>query len=244
MVPDAPDAEKTSEGFWYSRQRPVIIAHRYGNSAAAARAAESAGADLLEADVWLHRGRLEARHAKTAGPLPIIWDRWWIARRPDRPFEAGDLLRTTSPETPIMFDLKGQNKKLPHALIDLIQRQNDGRRILVCTQDWRMLEPFQTCPGIDVVHSIGSERRLAAAWDRLGDDLFDAVSIHRELLDPDVVTRLKSLVTAIITWPVSTADELNRVLGYGVDGFTSGNLELIRRFANTRATGADAGRHA
>jgi glycerophosphoryl diester phosphodiesterase len=236
IVTDAREAGNTSDGFWRTRQRPIVVAHRYGNSLIGARAAECAGADLLEADVWLQRGRLEVRHAKTAGPLPVIWDRWWIARRPSRPFEARDLLDATSAETPIMFDLKGQNRRLPGALLDLLQREQGGRTILVCTQNWRMLTPFHDHPSIEIVHSIGSEKRLAAVWTQLEDDLIDAVSIHSELLSSDVVTRLKSLVTAVVTWPVNTEEQLSRVLSYGVDGFTSDNVELIGQVASSKRT--------
>ena len=31
---------------------------------------------LVEADVRLWRGRLEVRHLKTVGPVPILWDKW------------------------------------------------------------------------------------------------------------------------------------------------------------------------
>lgn len=220
--------------FWLNRVRPVIVAHRFGNSEVSARAAECVGADLLEADVWLHRGRLQVRHAKTAGPIPIIWDRWWIARRPRRPFEAGDLLSAVAPATPIMFDLKGQNRALPGALLDLLRREQGQRQVLVCTQNWRMLEPFHDVPHIDVVHSIGSARRLESAWPMLKGDLFDAVSIHSELLTSSVVARLKSLVSAVITWPVNDDTQLEQVLSYGVDGFTSDSLPLMERVANGR----------
>ena len=58
---------------------PLLIAHRAGNDPAHLRAAEDAGADVIEADLHLWRGRLELRHLKTAGPLPVYWDRWALA---------------------------------------------------------------------------------------------------------------------------------------------------------------------
>jgi glycerophosphoryl diester phosphodiesterase len=234
VIPQEPASETPPGSFWRGTPRPVVIAHRFGNSAIRARAAEKAGADLLEADVWLHRGRLEVRHSKTAGPLPIIWDRWWIARRPDDPFVASELLKLTSPSTPIMFDLKGRNRRLPAALIELLRQEQGNRQVLVCTQNWRMLEPFRNCPRIETVHSIGSERQLAAAWGVIGAEWYDAISIHNELLTPDVVKRLKSHVSTVITWPVNTEEQLQRVLTYGVDGFTSDSLELMSRIAHSR----------
>ena len=47
---------------------PLAIAHRSGNHLERLQPAVAAGADLIEADVWLHRGKLEVRHLKTLGP--------------------------------------------------------------------------------------------------------------------------------------------------------------------------------
>lgn len=224
----------TSKGFWLARPRPVIVAHRFGNSSDRAREAIDAGADLLEADVWLHRGRLEARHAKTAGPLPIIWDRWWLARKPKQPFLAADLLDRAPPSTAIMFDLKGQNTRLPRALLELIRQEQGSRHFLVCGQNWAMLEQFRGQPGVEIVHSIGNERQLAAAWQKLKSGGYDAISIHNELLDAPTVARLKTVVAAVITWSINTDEQLERVLGFGVDGFTTDNLDLMRHVALSR----------
>jgi hypothetical protein len=59
---------------------PFLVAHRAGNQLDLLRAAEAdhCGA-IVEADVHLFRGRLEIRHLKTLGPLPVFWDRWQIA---------------------------------------------------------------------------------------------------------------------------------------------------------------------
>src|SRR4029079_6083948 len=54
----------------------LAIAHRAGNSLAGLHAANRLGVDVIECDVHHHRGRLEVRHLKTAGPLPFLWDRW------------------------------------------------------------------------------------------------------------------------------------------------------------------------
>ena len=53
----------------------LAIAHRAGNSLEGLRTANALGADVIECDVHEHRGRIEVRHLKTAGPLPFLWDR-------------------------------------------------------------------------------------------------------------------------------------------------------------------------
>ena len=49
------------------------------------------GADLVEADVRLYRGRLEVRHLRTVGPLPILWDRWQLAAPRRRRLQLAEL---------------------------------------------------------------------------------------------------------------------------------------------------------
>jgi hypothetical protein len=56
-----------------------IVAHRAGNDIGRLRAAEALRLPLVEADVHLFAGRLEVRHRKTVGPIPILWDRWELA---------------------------------------------------------------------------------------------------------------------------------------------------------------------
>ena len=57
----------------------LAIAHRAGNSLDGLHQANLLDVDVVECDVHAHRGRLEVRHLKTAGPLPFLWDRWELA---------------------------------------------------------------------------------------------------------------------------------------------------------------------
>lgn len=92
-----------------------VVAHRAGNDPAAAVAALAAGADAVEADVYVFRGRVELRHARTLGP-------WWSRRfevdgwRPrlvpaarPRPVLA-DLLAAIDPDALVMLDIKGAGR--------------------------------------------------------------------------------------------------------------------------------------
>ncbi len=87
----------------------LLIAHRAGNDPARVRAAERAGADVIEADLHLWRGELELRHLKTAGPLPVYWDRWALAAPWRRFPRLDELLASVQPETALMLDLKGSD---------------------------------------------------------------------------------------------------------------------------------------
>ena len=52
-----------------SGHMPFVVAHRAGNDLTDLRAAELLGNTVVEADVLLHRGRLEVRHPRTLGPV-------------------------------------------------------------------------------------------------------------------------------------------------------------------------------
>jgi glycerophosphoryl diester phosphodiesterase len=213
---------------------PVTVAHRAGNAISTALAAESAGVDVIEADLWLHRGRLELRHSKTLGPVPIRWDRWMLETTAVPALELGELLRALRPETLVMLDLKGRHPDLPGRLRDELHKEGRGRKFLVCSQNWRMLDELQGDPNISIVRSIGSRRQLLFAWSRLSQVGYDTVSIHMRLLDATTVRRLKQHVSHVITWPVNTSKQLERVEDFGADGVISDNPQLLANIISNR----------
>ena len=52
-----------------------VIAHRAGNDLDRLRRAQQLGIAVIEADLHLYAGRIEVRHLKTLGPVPVLWDR-------------------------------------------------------------------------------------------------------------------------------------------------------------------------
>lgn len=214
--------------------RPFAVAHRFGNTAALLRAAESAGADLVEADLWLYRGRLEVRHSKTAGPIPVLWDRWSLESGRKPRFTLDQLLAGMEQDTRLFIDLKRGTPGLAAALVTAYRAARGDDPLLVCSQDWRLLDEFRAWEQVTVVHSIGGLRQLDRVWSRLERDDHDAVSIHYRLLSAEIVDALKERVSTVLTWPVNTEERLNQVLDWGVDGFTSDNLALIQRFVEER----------
>ena len=163
-----------------------IVAHRAGNDLQRLRAAEALRLRLVEADVHLFAGRLEVRHRKTVGPLPILWDRWELAPPWAPRMLLDELLAAAGPGTELMLDLKGHDRAAAGARA---RRRSapPGRAagITVCSQDWRLLEPFAAHPEIRVVHSVGNARQLARLRQR--DGALAGVSIHERLLDAAVV---------------------------------------------------------
>jgi hypothetical protein len=202
-----------------SGQPPFIVAHRAGNDLARLRAAEALELPLVEADVHLFGGRLEVRHRKTVGPIPILWDRWELAP-PWAPRLLLEELLEAAPATELMLDLKGHDRRLPSRVLAAIEAAGRPGRLTVCSQDWRLLAPLAGLPEIRIVHSVGNARQLA----RLPETVA-GVSIHERLLDAGVVGELRRRAALVLSWPVESAAQARRLAGWGVQGLISRRFE-------------------
>jgi glycerophosphoryl diester phosphodiesterase len=212
------------------RPRPLAIAHRAGNSLAALRAAEATGAPVVEADVWLYRGRLEVRHSKTLGPLPFRWDRW-LVERATPPLRLAELLAAARPATGFMLDLKGRDLRTAAAVSDAIAPYVGSRTLIVCGQNWDLLRPFAGQPGVTVAHSIGREHQLDRVWPLLEAVENDAVSIDVRLLDAALVGRLRRVVGFVASWPINTARLLEQARAWALDAVITDSPAIIAALA-------------
>jgi glycerophosphoryl diester phosphodiesterase len=180
---------------------------------------------LIEADVHLYRGRLEVRHLKTLGPLPVLWDRWYLASPRTPRLELAELLAGAAPGTPLMLDLKGRNPRLAMRVAAELAR-HEGE-VTVCSRSWRLLEPFLDDPAVRAVHSVGSRRQLRALRRRFAGRRLGGVSIHRRLLYAETVADLRARAELIVSWPVATAEEARRLGAWGVDGVITERFEAL-----------------
>ena len=219
--------------------RPFAVAHRSGNSIEALTAVSADDADVIEADVWLHHGRLEMRHMRTVGPLPIYWDRWFLKLRWAPRLFIAEMLQAMPPGVALMLDLKGSARRLPSELVAAV-REAGVERVSVCSRNWQLLDPFEAYPEIAVVHSIGREYELRRAWERLEADQNDAVTLHARLLTRETVQRLKAKVSTVMTWPVNDEGALELALDCGVDGMISDDRALLRSVISTRSRSRSA----
>lgn len=195
-----------------------VVAHRAGNDLALLQEAEQLGVALIEADVRLWRGRLEVRHLKTVGPLPILWDRWRLASPFAPRLELRDLLAGARPSTELLLDLKGRNRRLAELVLDALP---PGRHISVCARSARMLEPFAGCEHVRLFQSIGSRRQLRALLDRTDALAVAGVTIHERLLDERVVAELRRHSSIVMSWPVNTLQRAHELALLGVQGMIS-----------------------
>lgn len=205
---------------------PFVVAHRAGNDLTLLREAEQLGVALVEADVRLWYGRLEVRHLKTVGPLPILWDRWQLANPFAPRLELDALLASVGPETGLMLDLKGWNRRLAELVL---ARLPDDRPMTISARSRRLLEPFAGREHIRRFQSVGSRRQLQALLRRDDLDELDGISIHERLLDEQVVAELRRSTPCVITWPVNDRGRASELAALGVDGLISDRPSALVR---------------
>ena len=185
------------------------------------------GLPLAEADVHLHRGRLEVRHLKTAGPLPVLWDRWRLASASAPRLRLEALLAAAADGPELMLDLKGHDRRLPDRIVAAIEGAGITGRVTVCSQDWRLLERLSGRQGFRIVHSVGSARALERLRRRFAGEELAGVSIHRRLLDPATARDLRARTALLLSWPVESVPVARALASLGVDGLISQAFEPI-----------------
>lgn len=209
-----------------SSRTPFLVAHRAGNHLERLRAVEAEGiAAVVEADVNLFRGRLEVRHVKTMGPLPLA--------PPWRPrLLLSELLSAAAPTTEFMLDLKGRNRRLAERVVEALEPYFGDHQLTICARYWPLLEAFEGLPVLRV-RSVGTARQLR---ELLGHPArIDGVSIHERLLDLASVTELHRVAGVVMTWPVNDIARAGALVRLGVDGLISDRPGAILGLAQTEA---------
>ena len=220
--------------------RPVAIAHRAGNDLARLEHATSIGADLVELDVWLRRGRLEVRHARTVGPLPLLRERWRLSPAWGPRLDLGAVIEAAGPDVQLMVDLKSETLALSEGVAAAFDRGLRGATYAVTTREWWLLEPFEGREGVCLIPSAAWPHELAELMPTLGDR-FHALSMHITLVEPALMSELAGRGVSTFVWPVNTTAELERVLGAGAAGVNSDNLDLLAQvISNGEARSAPA----
>lgn len=209
----------------------LAIAHRAANSLPALRSAVAAGVDVVEADVHLSRGRLEVRHSKTVGPLPLLWDRgpWQLTPRgAPQQLLLPALLAAAPPSVGLMLDLKGVGR-VGARTVQAVGAQLPGRPVLVCSRWWPSLDGFREVQWARPVLSCRNRAELARLQRRLRTGPVPyGVSLHGSLLTAPGVAALRDRVERVMTWGVDDLATLERVIAFGVNGIISNDLEVLR----------------
>ena len=198
------------------------IAHRAGNDLSLLGPALALGADLIEADVYLRRQRLEVRHGHSLGPVPWLWEPPALVR--NLRLELSDLRAAVPDGATLMLDLKGRQR----AFGELVRESmNGGAPYVVCSREWAVLDAFAGQPDVRIVHSAGTRRELRRLERYLVSHPTWGVSLHRDLLSFDVVAGLRARAEVVMTWPVDTAQAYDEVVDLGVNGVITNDLAVL-----------------
>lgn len=205
---------------------PFVVAHRAGNDLRSLRRAESARVAVVEADLHLYAGRVEVRHLRTLGPVPVLWDRWKLAPPWAPRLSLDRLLQTAAPSTLLMLDLKGRDPRLSLRVAAAL-RDHPRPRTVCCSKNWALLAAMREVDGVGVVHSVGGVRQFEALRKLAASRIVAGISIHKRLLSPSTLTALRRNVGLIMAWPVLGVEEAGRLIDWGVDGVITQEYEAV-----------------
>jgi len=212
----------------------LAVAHRAGNDLETLREAARLGADIIEADVHLHRGRLEVRHQKALGPLPWLWDKWELYPATFPRLLLDELMDALPAGTPVMLDIKGVGRAGAEVARALHARSPD-HPLLVCARWWPSVLPFRDVPWAQVLLSARGRTELARLRRRLRTGTAPhGVSVHLSMLTPELVAEIKERVPMVLTWPVDDPASLEEAHRVGVDGVITKDLDILRQVVAAR----------
>ena len=213
-------------------RRPIRIAHRGGNNRPLLHRALAAGVDWIETDIWLHYGRLVARHDRSLWRLPIMYSRRSVSLMLAPEIVLDSLLEATR-DTPtrLLLDLKSRNRILPEALVSVLHRRNAFDRAALCGKDWPLLDRARDLdPRTQVFFTLETTKHLESYRARRRDGTAPpSVSCFHRLLTPTTVEALKKADSTIFAWTVDSEPRARQLLGWGVDGITSNRLDMLDR---------------
>jgi len=183
-----------------------------------------AGADLIEVDLWVHRGRFESRHERRLSRFPLLVDSWSLHVPPRDPLGFVELLDACRGRAGILMDLKNR----PREAIGLVRSSLEmfGRPaglLLASSQSWPLLRGLrQACPEIRALYSIGVVAQLRLYESISTDDRLPAgISCRHSLLDRGTVTTLHDQGLAVVAWTVDDPDRASELASWGVDAVTT-----------------------
>ena len=223
---------------------PIRVAHRGGNSRLALRRALGLGLDWIETDIWLHYGRLVARHDRSLWRLPVSYGRRSLRLHLAPAMVLDSVLRATAATpTRVLIDLKGDHPGLPAAIVRALERWSAFERTALCGQQWTPLEQAQRLnPAVRLFFSLGRPEHLDAYLARRRSGTAPPLaSCRHSLLTPAAIAALKEAGSTVIAWTVDSEARANQLLAWGVDGITSNDYAMLARLpypADRRGSGA------
>jgi glycerophosphoryl diester phosphodiesterase len=198
------------------------------NSLRSFRLAEQLGADAVEFDVRLVRGRLVMAHTVVdgcrPGCVPFEEGMAWLADELDRRVELVVDFKTARIEGPVLAALAR------HGLRDRVTLTSQCRPILARVREI----DHGARTAISIAGRVSRARQHWTDWrDEVVDELaagsYDAVMVHRSLVDPRLVELVHAAGAEIHAWTVRGAREADALMGMDVDGIVTTDPRLVPR---------------
>lgn len=220
-----------AQAFAAVSSRPTLIAHGGGNGPDAVLKALTSRAPYVEVDLWLHRGRLEARHERRVpGPLPLLYEFWYLTPAPRPPYHLEDLLLACEGRASVLLDLKNGLGKLAPVLRQTLAAFGRGVDVVASSQNWPLLREVKVaCPQLELYYSIDTPDQFDLFQSvMLHDPLPAGVSCRHTLLDRRIVRDFHDAGLAVAAWTVDDGDRARDLVRWGVDAITTNQVEEIR----------------
>jgi len=229
--------------------RPVRIAHGFGNSLRRLPRALEGPVDLVETDVRFQGGKIVVRHERKPLPLPILVDeksslnigrdhkwrlvlsRWYIALV-GKSLALEEVLARAKGKRGLLLDLKGKygsrEEGLARALAELLGRMDMEEQATFCGQNWPLLEHLRAAaPHLKVHYSIDNNEQLKTFQAILEGEPIRGVCLNHSIIERPLIERFKGLGMAIYAWTIDDLQRAQELLELGVDGIISNSLEML-----------------
>ncbi|MDE2669937.1 MAG: glycerophosphodiester phosphodiesterase [Chloroflexota bacterium] len=220
-----------AQAFAAVSSRPTLIAHGGGNGPDPVLKALASRAPFIEVDLWLHGGRLEARHERRVpGPLPLLYEFWYLTPAPRPPYHLEDLLLACEGRASVLLDLKNGLGKLAPVLRQTLAAFGRGVDVVASSQNWPLLREVKVaCPELELYYSIDTPDQFDLFQSvMLHDPLPAGVSCRHTLLDRRIVRDFHDAGLAVAAWTVDDGDRARDLVRWGVDAITTNQVEEIR----------------
>jgi glycerophosphoryl diester phosphodiesterase len=188
-------------------------------------------ADYLEIDLWVHRGRFEARHERRLPfHLPGIYERWYLHRPPADRDPLGTILHACEEHTGLLLDIKNGNH-LPSTMVArALAKWEQTAAVAASSQHWPALRAIaRAAPAVAVYYSVDVVAKLDLLFSVARRDPLPAgISCRHSLLTREVVERLHDEGLAVIAWTVDNEKRAVQLAEMGVDAITTHRVRELR----------------
>jgi hypothetical protein len=197
------------------------VANNAGNNAATTAAALRYGAEVIEIDVIMARGRLVAGR-------PRGWP--WLAELVFQGQTLASAWQHAAAAKIIKLDLHQTDRGLLDSLVRFLNERPD-RPVMVTTQDAGVIEYLRPRVStavtllfsVPISHAVAQIRSDPALTRAVG-----GISVYQELVDTDLVRWAHEHNLLVLAWRANESKRLNQLLSLGVDGITTRNLAILQ----------------